>query len=261
MSQSVTTSRDGQILHVILDRPKANAIDAATSRELGEAFAHLRDDDSLIVATVTGGGDKFFSAGWDLKAAAGGKGEGDDYGVGGFAGLTEMFDLNKPVIAAVNGMAVGGGFELALACDIIVASEQTVFMFPELNVGNMADAGGVQRLPRRLPHHVAMDMLLTGRRMNAEEAARYGLVNYVVAHDQVVNRAKEIARVIAGGAPLSVQAIKEAVRSMENMSVEEAFQAVHTRNMPAYVRMLGSEDYLEGPRAFAEGRQPIWKGR
>ena len=261
MSKSVKTTRDGNILHVVLDRPKANAIDAATSHELGGVFARFRDDDSLIVATLTGGGSKFFSAGWDLKAAAGGESEADDYGVGGFAGLTEMFDLNKPVIAAVNGMAVGGGFELVLACDIIVASELAVFMVPEIRVGNMADAGGVQRLPRRLPHHIAMEMLLTGRRMYAAEAAHHGLVNYIVAQEDVVERAAEIARVIAAGAPLSVQAVKEAVREMETMSQEQAFRVVRARGMPMYAKMLVSEDHEEGPRAFTEGREPVWKGR
>lgn len=261
MNEAVRTTRNGKILHVVLDRPKANAIDAATSIALGKVFTDFRDDERLVVATITGGGDKFFSAGWDLKAEAGGENEGDDYGVGGFAGLTEIFDLNKPVIAAVNGMAVGGGLELALACDIIVASEQTWMMFPEIHVGNIPDAGGVQRLPRRIPHHIAMDMLLTGRRMGVEEAAHYGLVNYVVKHGGTLDKATEIAEVIAAGAPLSVQAIKEAVREMESLSVEEAFQTIHERRFPIFQKMMTSEDYVEGPRAFTEGRPPVWKGR
>ena len=169
MSGVRTDVRD-TVLEVTLDRPPANAIDAATSRELGEAFATLRDDPTLRAAVVTGGGDRFFSAGWDLKAAA--AGDDEDFGPGGFAGLTELFDLDVPVIAAVNGMAVGGGFELALACDLIVAVRNAELFVPEVNLGFVPDAGGVVRLPRRLPRALAMELLLTGRRMAADEALR-----------------------------------------------------------------------------------------
>ncbi len=173
MSDPLRVERDPPILIVTLDRPKANAIDAATSQALGKVFVDFRDDDDLMVAVMTGGGEKFFSAGWDLKAAAGGEPADADFGPGGFAGLTELWDLNKPVIAAINGIAVGGGLELALACDLILAAEHAEFWFPETFHGIMADAGGVQRLPRRVPHHIAMELLLTGRRMGAEEAARH----------------------------------------------------------------------------------------
>ena len=173
MSDPVLVERDAPILVVTLDRPKANAIDAATSQALGRVFADFRDDDELMVAVITGGGGKFFSAGWDLKAAAAGEPADADFGPGGFAGLTELWDLNKPVIAAINGITVGGGFELALACDLIVAAEHVEFWFPETFHGIMADAGGVQRLPKRVPRHIAMELLLTGRRMGAAEAARY----------------------------------------------------------------------------------------
>jgi crotonobetainyl-CoA hydratase len=262
MNDPISVSRSHGILEVVLDRPKANAIDAATSRRMGEVFAAFRDDPELHVAIITGAGDRIFSAGWDLKAAAEqGESEDTDQGVGGFAGLTEMFDLYKPVIAAVNGLAIGGGFELALACDLIVAAEHAEFALPEAAVGVVADTGGVQRLPRRIPYHIAMELLLTGRRMPATEAAHHGLVNAVTPKDRAMHRARELARVIAAGAPLSVRATKELVRRTEMMSIEEAMKAIHARAFPIYAAMLTSEDRQEGPRAFAEKRKPMWKGR
>lgn len=260
MSGVRTEVCDG-VLEVVLDRPKANAIDAATSIELGEVFARFRDDDSLAVAILSGAGERIFSAGWDLKAAAErGESESTYQGVGGFAGLTEMFDLDKPVIAAINGMAIGGGFELALACDLILAVDSAAFQLPETSVGVVADAGGVQRLPRRLPYHIAMELLLTGRRMESAEAARYGLVNEVVPREALWPRARALARSIAAGAPLSVRAIKQMVRGMEGMTVQEAFAATRARMFPTHARLLQSEDRLEGPRAFAEKRRPVWRG-
>ena len=192
-------TRDG-ILELTIDRPPANAIDSATSRELGEVFVAFRDDPSLRVAVITGAGDRFFSAGWDLKAAA--AGDPEDYGVGGFAGLTERFDLDKPVIAAVNGWAAGGGFELALACDLIVASRTARFVLPEVNLGFVPDAGGVLRLPARMPRAIAMELMLTGREMDAAEAARWGVVNRVTEPDGLLDAARELAARIAAAAPL-----------------------------------------------------------
>ena len=174
MSEAVRTTAADGILEVVLDRPKANAIDSATSRALGSAFAAFRDDPGLRVAIVTGGGEKFFSAGWDLKAAAeGGERPDTDYGVGGFGGLQELPDLNKPVIAALNGMTVGGGFELALSCDLILAAEHVRFGLPEINAGTLADAATI-KLPRRIPFHVAMDLLLTGRWMEVGRGQALG---------------------------------------------------------------------------------------
>jgi crotonobetainyl-CoA hydratase len=253
--------RDG-VLEIVLDRPKANAIDAATSRRLGEVFADFRRDGSLAVAIVTATGDRFFSAGWDLKAAAASfDSEYSGYGPGGFAGLTEMFDLEKPVIAAVNGLAVGGGFELALACDLIVAAEHATFMLPETGIGIIPDAGGVLRLPRRLPHAIAMEMLLTGRRMPAAEAGQRGLVNAVVPSDRLLDAARALARSVRTAAPLAVRAVKQVVRGTAAMSVQEGFAARRAGAFPAYAAVLASQDAREGPRAFAEKRPPVWKGR
>jgi crotonobetainyl-CoA hydratase len=254
----IRSESDGGILVVTIDRPKANAIDAATSRELGEAFVAFRDDPALRVAVVTGAGDRFFSAGWDLKAAA--AGEDEHFGVGGFAGLTELFRLEKPVIAAVNGLAAGGGFELALACDLIVAERHAEFFLPEVNLGFVPDAGGVLRLPRRLPRAIAMEMLLTGRRMGAEEAFRWGLVNRVVAGG-ALDAARELAGTIDAAAPLAIRAVKAVVSATEHLDVESAYAHLWDGSISAYVRMLESEDADEGPRAFAEGRSPVWKGR
>ncbi len=190
MSEVLHIRRDGAVLEVVLDRPKANAIDAATSRAMGQAFAAFRDDPELRVAIVTGAGDRFFSAGWDLKAAAAGETPDADFGVGGFGGLQELPGLDKPVIAAVGGMAVGGGFELALSCDLIIAATHARFALPEIKAGQLADAATI-KLPRRIPHHIAMELLLTGRWLDALEAKHWGLVNEIVAAQDLLPRARE----------------------------------------------------------------------
>ena len=193
MDGPLRLTRSGPVLEVVLDRPKANAIDAATSRVMGECFAAFRDDPALRVAIVTGAGDKFFSAGWDLKEAAQGAPPDSDYGVGGFGGLQQLPNLNKPIIAAVNGMAVGGGFELALSADLIIAADHARFALPEIRAGTLADAATI-KLPRRIPYHVAMDMLLTVRWMDAQEAQRWGLLKEIVLFADRSDISEELTR-------------------------------------------------------------------
>jgi crotonobetainyl-CoA hydratase len=260
MSEIVRTSIDDGVLTITLDRPKANAIDVPTSHALYAAFRRLQDEPALRVAILTGSG-RFFSAGWDLSAATEGEAIDAHHGPGGFAGLTEFFSLDKPVIAAVNGLAVGGGFELALAADLIVAAQSAEFALTEVRLGMIADSGGVLRLPRRLPRAIATEMLLTGRRMGAAEAARWGLVNQVVAADQLLVAASALARQIVAAAPLAVAALKQVLRATEAQTVEDAYRTLRGGGLPAYTAMLKSDDAQEGPRAFAEKRPAVWRGR
>ena len=252
------------VLTITLDRPKANAIDVATSQALYAAFSRLRNEPALRVAIVTGTG-RFFSAGWDLKNAAAGAEGGEaidaDHGPGGFAGLTEFFDLDKPVIAAVNGLAIGGGFELALAADLMVAADTAEFALTEVRLGMLPDSGGVLRLPRRLPRAIATEMLMTGRRMRAAEAARWGLVNQVVPGESLLASANALAQQVVQAAPLALAALKQVLRATESQSVQDAYRTLRGGGLLAYTAMLGSEDAKDGPRAFAEKRAAVWKGR
>jgi crotonobetainyl-CoA hydratase len=268
MAEIVRTERHGAVLEVILDRPPVNAINDAVSGAINRAFTTLRDDPELRVGILTSAGDRVFSAGWDLmevaRAASGV--EVNDAAMaqpGGFGGITEFWDLYKPVVAAVNGIAVGGGFELALACDVIVMAENAWFQLPEMLRGLVPDAGAIQRLPRLLPYNVAMEMMLTGRRMDAAEAVRWGLVHAAVPPAEVMGKARELALAIAEGAPLAVEALLEVVPAIVNLPEEEAFARTKRgrSGLPRYERMIESEDFLEGPRAFAEKRKPVWKGR
>ena len=260
-SGPVRTETDDGVLLITLDRPPANAIDVATSLALHAAFRRLQDEDDLRVAVLTGAGDRFFSAGWDLKAAAAGESLQADHGPGGFGGLTELFDLTKPVIAAVNGMALGGGFEVALAADLLVAAEHAQLALTEVRVGVVADAGGLLRLPQRIPPVVATEMMLTGRRMTASEAHRWGLVNRVVPAADLEAEARELAREVCRSAPLAVAAVKEITAATVGMGVEDGFRRMRRGDLPAYRAMLTSDDAVEGPRAFAEKRPPRWQGR
>jgi crotonobetainyl-CoA hydratase len=265
MDHPVKTVRRGHVLEITLDRPKVNAIDVHASRALGDAFVELRDDPELRAGIVTAAGDRIFSAGWDLKAANEqaevGRWWHVDYGPGKFAGLTELWDLNKPVIAAINGHALGGGFELAIACDLLICAEHVEFALPELPIGIIPDSGGIQRVPRRLPYNIAMELLLLGRRMTAQEAKSYGMVNAVVPKDQPMALAREWADKIAAGAPLTIQALKEALRSFDGLSIRDAFELPRKGSLSMYDKALDSEDAKEGVRAFSEKRPAVFKGR
>jgi crotonobetainyl-CoA hydratase len=260
MNEPTRTQRRGAVLEVTIDRPKANAIDAATSRIMGDIFAAFRDDADLRVAILTAAGERFFCPGWDLKAAAAGEPPDADYGVGGFGGLQELPGLNKPVICAINGLAFGGGFEIALSCDLLIAAEHATFALPEIKSGTVADAASI-KLPRRIPYHVAMELLLTGRAIDAHEAKHWGLVNEIVPASQLMARAREVADQLASGPPLVFAAIKEIVRETAHLPVQQAFDMVTRRRLPTVDVLYGSEDQKEGARAFAEKREPVWRGR
>src|ERR1700691_5230877 len=258
MSEGIKTITDGPILEVTIDRPKANAIDLPASRRLNEVFRAFRDDPQLRIAIVTGAGERFFSAGWDLKGAAGGEPSDADWGVAGFGGLNYPRNLDKPIISAVNGIACGGGFELVLGTDIIVMEEHARFALPEINVGVLADAGTI-KLRRRIPYHVAVEFLMTGRWMDAVEAKHWGLANHVVPKGQALTKAREIAQQLLEGPPLLFPAIKQLLRHTEMVAEHEAFE-LHD-SLDAVQRVGRSEDLKEGARAFADKRKPVWKGR
>ncbi|MCP3371776.1 carnitinyl-CoA dehydratase [Bradyrhizobium cajani] len=266
MTDIISTRREGSILEVTLNRPKfANAIDWETSRLMSKTFKGFRDDQDLRVAILKSASDKHFCAGWDLKTTAAAEIPGaapvnKDFGVGGFGGIQELPHLNKPVIACVNGVALGGGFELALSCDLIYASEHSSFGLPEIIAGTLADAAS-SRLHKRMPWHIAMELLFTGRRMDAAEAHRWGLVNEVLPKEKLEQRVWEVARLLAAGPPLVFAAIKETVRVAEALSFQDTMNRVKRRQIATVDTLYGSDDMLEGSRAFAEKRNPVWKGK
>lgn len=259
MTDCIRIERNGPVWEVVLDRPPANAIDLATSRIMGETFATFRDDPEARVALLRTEGEKFFCPGWDLKAAAGGDAVDGDYGIGGFGGLQELPHLDKPVICAVQGICCGGGLELALSCDLILATDTATFALPEIRSGTVADAASI-KLPKRIPYHVAMDLLLTGRWFDAQEALQWGLLREVCAREDLLPKARDLAALLASGPPLVYAAIKEVVREAEALRFQDALNRVTKRQLRTVDRLYSSEDQKEGARAFAEKRDPVWKG-
>ena len=264
MSQSVTTIKKGKVLEITLNRPPVNAINLQTSCDLYEAFKLLQEDPELCVGIIT-------SAGWDLKEFSETGNEMVEQGVydlgpGGLGGMSEFWQLKKPVIAAVNGKAIGGGFEMLLAADIIIAADHVEFILPETHLGFLADGGGIQRLSKRIPYNIASELMLTGRPMSAQEAHKWGLVSEVVPKEDLLDKAREMATSISKAAPLALQAMKEVMQETHNLSDEQSFKRTHEawrsdNVFPKYKAMLNSEDYLEGSNAFAEKREPNYQGR
>ena len=255
----VRVDREGPVTIVTLNRPEVmNALHSPAHFELDEVFNDFANDPEQWVAIVTGAGERAFSAGNDLKHQASGGGMSTP--PSGFAGLTSRFDLNKPLIAAVNGIAMGGGFEIALACDIIIAADSAVFALPEPRVGLAALAGGMHRLPRAIGLKRAMGMILTARRVSAAEGQELGFVNAVVPAADLMTEAKRWARMIGECSPMSIRASKEAVmKGLDEATLETAIRGQF--KYPAIGALFQSEDFREGPMAFAQKRAPEWKGR
>ncbi len=255
----VRFEKRGRVAWITLNRPEVmNALHPPCHDALEEIWNDFAADPELWVAVLTGAGERAFSAGNDLKWTAQHGGKLPPMPPGGFGGITTRFDLTKPVIAAVNGLALGGGFEIVLACDIVVAAEHAQFGLPEPKVGLMAAAGGAQRLPRQVPLKVAMGMMLTGEPITAARALELGLVNEVVPLAELHAAANRWAEKVLACSPLSVRATKQAALDSLDKPLRDA---IAVTNYPAVLELFRSEDALEGPRAFAEKRKPVWKGR
>lgn len=256
----VICERRGHVLHVTLNRPeRMNALDSHSHAELIEVFDEFATDADAWVAIITGAGERAFCAGNDLKATvtATAAGAARVDASSRFGAITKGYNCPKPLIAAVNGVALGGGFEIALACDIVIAADTARFGLPEPRVGLIAGAGGIHRLARQIPLKHAMGMLLTGRLVTAREGHRLGFVNEVVPADALIDAAERWAKEILECSPLLVQLTKAAVQDGTGLGVEEAMARDWQERIP---RMLASRDHVEGPKAFAEKRKPVWTG-
>jgi enoyl-CoA hydratase/carnithine racemase len=259
MPEFCKAERDGHVFIVTMNRPEVmNSLHPPANRELAALWDEFEKDSHLWIGIITGAGERAFSAGNDLKHQASG---GDMRGQpsSGFGGLTARYGMTKPVIAAVNGVAMGGGFEIALACDLIIASDKAVFALPEPRVGLAALAGGLQRLPRMVPLKQAMGMILTGRRVSAQEGKELGFVTDVAPHEELLKRALGWAEQMLECSPLSIRASKQTV--MNSLNVAELRESMSNSRYPAIGEMVRSQDFVEGPKAFAEKRKPNWKGK
>lgn len=256
--KNILAEREGQVLWITINRPKAlNSLDPDTHFELAKAFDQYAADDALRVAVITGSGDRAFCVGSDIKGPI--LTSIEQYPPSGFGGITCRFDLNKPVIACVNGLALGGGVEIVAACDLAIAADHAEFSLPEPRVGLAAlGGGGLQRLARQMPMKHAMDLILTGRRVGAEEAKSMALINQVVPKVELRARTMAIANQIIEMAPLAIEASKQVM--LQSFDISDLKAAIR-KSYPAAVRMLASEDAKEGPRAFAEKRAPRWRGK
>jgi len=259
----VELRREGRVLEIRMVKPKVNAICRQLSRAIERAAVYLKDDDDLQVGILSSGQEKAFSAGLDFNEAGSSDESFDGPAKGGFGGITKLWDLKKPLIAAINAPAIGGGMELALACDLMVMAENAYFELPELQRGLRPDGGGLQRLPRRIPYNVATAMIWTGQRMTAAEAVSWGLVHRMAPASELRALAFAIAQKLTLDAPLAQQAFMEVLRNVDGMADRKAMEirADSGPEYATYARMLASDDMLEGQRAFLERRAPRWTGR
>lgn len=256
--ETITYEKKGRIAYVTVNRPEVmNALNARAHEELNEAWNDFKDDDDVWVGILSGAGERAFCTGNDLKESAGRTPEERAKERPPFAGITSRFDCPKPIIAAVHGYCIAGGFETALACDLIIAADNTQFSLPEVKVGLVAGAGGLHRLARTAPLKATMGLVLTGKRISADEAYRLGIVNEVVPVDDLMATAERWAEEIIECAPIAVRLTKEVVLTGLHLPVEDAIARDTAEVKP---RLRATEDYLEGPRAFAEKRKPVWSG-
>jgi len=259
--EHIIVERKEHLLIVRLNRPEVlNALHPYIQLELGQVFNEFEDNPNMWVAILTGVGEKAFSAGFDLKWAATASAEEQREAYekvrSQAAYLIRNFRITKPIIAAINGLAYGGGFELALSCDLIIAAEHATFCLPEPVVGRIPSGGGIHRLVRYLPYHLAMDILLTRKRMTAQDGVQYGFVKKVVPSNQLLEEAEKITNLIMEGSPLAIRTIKQMAVDGLQMTLKEALFA----NFPLFTKFLQSHDFREGPKAFSEKRKPVWKG-